>query len=218
MFDTLRFAVALLPLAAYANVLGLLRLRSAPTVMSGASDFVLLGMATMGLVAVGPMELFFPRAAFSLLGGWIWIVLLALYFFIVLLIALNLAPRLIVYGLDAAQLKVALVQALEEQSVASEWLGDIVHIPELGIRAHIESAGRASVSQLQATGKDQNLNGWFTLERLLVRKVASLALNQKRLAVLWLAASFMLFGLSVLWMSLDLPRLKQAISMFFGSD
>jgi hypothetical protein len=162
--------------------------------------------------------LFFPRAAYSLLGGWIWIVLLALYFFVLLLIALNLAPRLIVYGVDTPRLKQVVMEALEEQSIASDWMGEIVCVPELGIRAHVETAGRAAVAQLQATGKEQNLNGWFTLERLLVKKMAGMSTSQPRLALFWLSLSFALFGLGAMLLSSDLPRLKQAISMFFGGD
>ena len=95
MLDLLRFAIAILPLAAYFNVLGLMRLRSAPTVVSGAMDLLLLGLALLGVVAIGPIELFFPRAAYSLLGIWIWIVLIALYCFVLMLVALNTAPKLV---------------------------------------------------------------------------------------------------------------------------
>ncbi|MEQ1827227.1 MAG: hypothetical protein ABL921_14825 [Pirellula sp.] len=218
MFDLLRFATALLPLAAYTNVLGLLRLRASPTVLNGAMDFLLLGMAMVGLIAIGPIELFFPRAAYSLLGGWVWFVLLALYFFVVLLIALNLPPKIIVYGLDADDLKKAVCQILEEQQLQSDWLGDMLEIPILGIRAHIEQAGRASVSQIQSTGNKQQLNGWFELERMLVKKTSSMRTNQHRNGVIWLITSFALFGMAALFISTDLPRLKQAVSMLFGSD
>jgi len=215
MLDLLRFAIALLPLAAYANVLGLLRLRAKPTVLSGAMDILLLGLAAVGLVAIGPIELFFPRAAYSLLGSWVWVVLIALYVFVVMLIAMNSTPRLIVYGLDSQALRELLRHTLDEQQIRADWLGDLVELPELGIRACVEPASRSQVSQIQAAGKQQNLSGWLTLERLLVDKAAGLRATDRSQAAVWLAISFVLFGIASLLIGFDLPRLRETIAMFF---
>jgi hypothetical protein len=218
MLDLLRFAFALLPLAAYTNVLGLLRLRSCPTVVGGAMDFVLLGLAASGLMAIGPIELFFPRAAYALLGGWVWVILLALYFFVILLIALNTSPKLVVYGLDAAELKFAIRELLSEHQLSSEWLGDVVQIPELGVRAYIERAGRASISQIHSNGRDQNLTGWLSLERLLVQKLSKQRIDQRKQATALLLTSFLLFGLAIFFVSADLPRLGEVMSNLFHGD
>ena len=208
----------MLPLAAYTNVMGLLRLRSVPTVLSGALDFLLLGLAVVGLAAIGPIELFFPRAAYSLLGIWVWIFLLALYFFVVMLIALNTAPKLIVYGLDADALKSCVCDLLIENQVRSEWLGDIVVLPELGVRACVEQAGRTNVAHVHAAGGQQSLTGWLTLEKMLVQKVSSIRINQQRQAIVWLIASFILFGLAAVFVGNDLPRLQQTMSSMFDYD
>ena len=218
MLDLLRFALAILPLAAYTNVLGLLRLRSGPTVMSGAMDLLLLGLAIIGVVAIGPIELFFPRAAYALLGGWVWFVLIALYFFILMLIALNTSPKLVVYGLEAKLLKQHVCELLESQKIRAHWLGEFVEMPELGVRACIETAGRGSISQLKAAGKVQNLSGWFTLERLLVEKVATVATNQRGEAIFWLLTSFAIFGIAALLIGSELPRLQQVIAGMFESQ
>ena len=215
MLDLLRFAIALLPLAAYANVLGLLRLRTKPTVLSGAMDILLLGLAAVGLVAIGPIELFFPRAAYSLLGSWVWVVLIALYVFVVMLIAMNSTPRLIVYGLDSQAFRELMRQTLDEQRIQADWLGDLVELPELGIRAFVEPASRSQVSQIQAAGKQQNLSGWLTLERLLVEKAAGLRATHRSQAAVWLGISFVLFGIASLLIGFDLPRLRETIAMFF---
>ena len=218
MLDLLRFAFALLPLAAYCNILGLLRMRSVPTVLSGAMDFLLLGLAMVGLIAIGPIELFFPRAAYSLLGEWVWLVLLALYFFVVMLIALNGSPKLIVYGLSVDELKKSLCDALAESNMQSEWLGNIVELSELGVRASIEKAGRYSVSQIQSAGREQSLVGWFNLEQVLVKTLSKHRVRQHRHAVIWLLTSFVLFGVAVLMLSTELPRLKQAISVLLQGE
>ncbi len=218
MLDLLRFALAILPLAAYTNVLGLLRLRARPTVLSGAMDTLLLGLAVVGIVAIGPIELFFPRAAYSLLGGWVWFVLIALYFFILMLIALNSSPKLLVYGLDANQLKMQLCELLAENQIQADWLGSLVELPELGVRACIEPAARGCISQIQAAGKVQNLTGWFTLERFLVEKVSKMRTRQRREAAFWLVTSCALFGLAAVLISNELPRLQQAIAIFFEAQ
>ncbi len=218
MLDLLRFALAILPLAAYANILGLLRLRSRPTVLSGAMDTLLLGLGLVGVVAVGPMELFFPRAAYSLLGGWVWFVLIALYFFVLMLVALNTSPKLVVYGLDANALQHQLCALVEQQAIQAKWLGNLVELPELGVRACIEPAGRGRISQIQAAGKIQNLTGWFTLERLLVEKLSSVGVHQRREAILWLLASFAIFGFAAALISSDLPRLHDAVAGIFDAQ
>ena len=217
MLDLIRLAIAILPLAAYANVLGLLRLRSHPTVLSGAMDLVLLGLAVIGFIAIGPIELFFPRAAYSLLGMWVWIVLIALYLFLLMLLALNTVPKLVVYGLDHKTLRTQVCELLDDEQIRSEWLGDLVDLPELGVRACIEQAGSGAVSQIHAAGRQQNLTGWFTFERLLVAKVATTRINQRRQAILWLNTSFVLFGIAAVLIGKDLPRLQQVmISIFDG--
>ena len=218
MLDLLRFAVAILPLAAYTNVLGLLRLRSRPTVLSGAMDLLLLGLAVIGVIAIGPIELFFPRAAYSLLGIWVWIVLIALYLFILMLLALNTPPKLVVYGLDHEALRVQFCELLEEEHIRAQWLGDLVELPELGVRACIEPAGRGGVSQIHSAGGQQNLTGWFTLERLLVNKVSSVRNRQYAQGIALVCVSLLLLGIAVLLISNDLPRLQQAmVTLFEGS-
>lgn len=218
MLDLLRFAIAILPLAAYTNVLGLMRLRSAPTVVSGSMDLLLLGLALMGIVAIGPIELFFPRAAYSLLGIWVWIILIALYFFVLMLLALNTSPKLVVYGLDHRNLRLQFCELLEQERIRSEWLGDLVDLPDLGVSAYIEPAGRSCVSQIHSAGNHQNLTGWFTLEQLLVKKVSKSSIDQRGQACFWLLTSFMLFGVAVLLISNDLPRLKKVAASVFESD
>ena len=215
MLDLLRFAIAILPLAAYTNVLGLLRLRSKPTVLSGAMDLLLLGLAVIGIVAIGPIELFFPRAAYSLLGAWVWIVLIALYLFILMLLALNTPPKLVVYGLDHEMLRSQVCELLEQEQIRSAWLGYLVDLPELGVRACIEPAGRGSVSQIHAAGKQQNLTGWFTLEKLLLEKVAKTRINQRSQAIIWISVSFLLIAIAALLINNDLPRLQQVMADMF---
>ena len=78
-------------------------------------DLAIAGPGGDWFVAIGPIELFFPRAAYSLLGDWVWIVLIALYFFVLMLIALNTSPKLVVYGLDHGKLRLQVCELLENE-------------------------------------------------------------------------------------------------------
>ena len=181
-------------------------------------DLLLLGLASIGFIAIGPIELFFPRAAYSLLGVWVWIVLIALYLFILVLLALNTPPKLVVYGLDGNMLRSQLCELLEHEQIRSDWLGDLVELPELGIRAIVEPAGRGCVSQLHSAGGQQNLTGWFTLEKLLVNKLSSVQIHQAVPGTALIIVSLVLFGIAALLISNDLPRLQQAMVTFFDGS
>src|SRR3954462_2840465 len=68
--DPCRLAIALVPLAAYVLLLGLLNLRRRPFLTSGGCDVAALRMAMPGLVFVRLLELFRPEAATRSLGNY----------------------------------------------------------------------------------------------------------------------------------------------------
>jgi hypothetical protein len=218
MLDLIRLSVALLPLAAYFQVLGLIRLRSRPTILNGATDFFLLAMGLMGLIAIGPIELFFPRAAYAILGPWVWGVLIALYFFVIMLIALNSKFKLIVYGLDSEALKKTIQDGLSQEQFETSWGKDIVEIPSLGLRASIEKAGVSKTASLEAIGRSQNPMGWYTMEKLIAKNLKPNTTTQKIEAFRWIALSLFLFGTSAAMIAQDLPRLKRELAILFEPD
>jgi hypothetical protein len=218
MLDLIRLSVALLPLAAYFQVLGLIRLRSRPTILNGATDFFLLAMGLMGLIAIGPIELFFPRAAYAILGPWVWGVLIALYFFVIMLIALNSKFKLIVYGLDSEALKKTIQDGLSQEQFETSWGKDIVEIPSLGLRASIEKAGVSKTASLEAIGRSQNPMGWYTMEKLIAKNLRPNTTTQKIEAFRWIALSLFLFGTSAAMIAQDLPRLKRELAILFEPD
>ncbi len=216
--DPLRFAIALMPLALYAIVMGLLRLRAQPTVLSAALDMLLLGMAAMGMVAIGPLELFFPRAAFALLGNWVWALLIGLYLFGILLCAISLSPRLIVYGIDADELRSQLQRLLLDHSIEADWLEDIVILPKLGIRASVESAGPFRISQLCSAGRLQNVAGWYALEKLLVTELKGSHRSSAPFGVLFLCIGLLLGSAAATLLFVDRVKLHQIVSSLFERE
>ena len=62
-------ALAVGPLALYLLLIGTIRLRPHPFVTTGAKDTATLAIGLLGLVMIGPMELFFPQQAAVNLGA-----------------------------------------------------------------------------------------------------------------------------------------------------
>ncbi len=171
MLSPFHIAVALGPLAIYLLVVAMVRLMPKPLVVSGGRDIATMSMALIGFAMVGPMELFFPKAAAMVLGPKVWIMLFLLYVLGVLMVILAAKPRLIVYGLDEEELEEHLRALLAELDPQAEWLGENVQSGVLGISALVESAGPGRLSQIAAISHRQNLKGWFALEQALVMRL-----------------------------------------------
>ena len=102
--DPFRLAIALVPVAAYVLLLGVINARRRPFMTSGGSDLAALGVATSGLMFVGPLELFRPMAATRELGNYIWPMLLMFYWLWLVLVVLLSRPRLVVYNITMEEL------------------------------------------------------------------------------------------------------------------
>lgn len=216
MFDLLRIATALTPIALYAIVLGLMRTRSTPTVLSGAMDIMLLGFALSGMIFVGPIELFFPRGAYSILGVWTWVLLIVLFLFTLLLIAMSVPPKMIVYGLGREELARELNELFEENEIQAQWAGSVVILPELGIQACCETAGFGnSIAHLVATGRKQDPISWYNLERQLVMRLEKTTNQGKRTAFSWLFAGVAILFVVAAFVYTDIDRLTTIVQSTF---
>ncbi|QDV81792.1 hypothetical protein [Stieleria sp.] len=137
--------IALLPLVAYLLLLGMIRLSGRVLITTGGRDIAALGFSVVGLVAIGPGELFFPKAAAGVFGGWVWLALATFYGLIISLFALTARPRLVVYGRTPEQMLSPLLEAaLELDSEATcdrETLQ--VFLPQL--RVHLRAAGHQAI-------------------------------------------------------------------------
>jgi hypothetical protein len=163
-FDPLHTCIAFGPLAMYLIVLGSINLSPRPTVTSGTRDLVALGLAILGFVVVGPLELFLPEAAVTLYGGWVWGMLVASYLLLVVLVALTVRPRLVVYNTTTEQLYPVLEEVLARHDKQFRWVGTNVVSQELGLQFHVEVYAPLKNVQLVATGGQQSLDGWHKLE------------------------------------------------------
>ncbi len=190
MVDPLRLAYAILPIACYMVVLAMLRWRKHPTLLSKSFDLLLLGMACSGLVAVGPLELFFPRAAYSVAGNWVWLVLLALYFLSLLLVVFNAPPGVVAYGMDRRSLRSAICQHLESAQIPHQWQGDVLLIKSMSdpmsglggesirIQGAVLDGGMSDNAIFSAVGQKQDLVEWVRFEQALTDVVQKRAIEQ----------------------------------------
>ena len=164
-----QYAVAIIPVAIYFILIGVLRLRTRPMVTSGWRDTLTLGIASAGLVAVGPMQLFTPPQAVERWHSWVWVALLCLYVLGLTLILLNGKPRLIAYGLDHLQFREVLYQSAKLVDDQAHWSADVLSMPLSGMQLALEGTGSSRVQQATHVGMLQNLEHWMKLEHEFVR-------------------------------------------------
>ena len=133
--------IALLPLIAYLLLLGIIRLSGRVLITTGGRDIAAMGFAVAGLIAIGPGELFFPKAAAGVFGPWVWLALATFYGLIISLLGLTARPRLVVYGRTPEQMIQPLLEAGREldPDASSDRETLQVFLPKL--RVHLRAAG-----------------------------------------------------------------------------
>ena len=162
--DPFRLSVAVLPLAVYCLLLGLIHLMRRPLLTTGARDLAALGVAISGLVVVGPMELLMPEAAAMRFGEYVWVFLLSFYGLCVALLVLLSRPRLVIYNLSIEQLRPVLAEVVAAIDPGARWAGDSLVLPRLGVQLHLDYFPAMRHVTLVANGPRQNFEGWQRLE------------------------------------------------------
>ncbi|TWU32910.1 hypothetical protein [Novipirellula artificiosorum] len=167
--------LALLPLIGYLILLGVIRVIGRPLVTTGARDIAALGIAISGLVAVGPAELFFPAAAASAFGPYVWVSLALFYFLCVLLVALTSKPRLVAYGRSAQEIYEPLLKAAQTLDAAAT--GDPgrlqISMPTANVRLRIDGQPGADYAQIFAFEPNLTPHFWSQLQAHLREQVAT---------------------------------------------
>jgi Ca2+/Na+ antiporter len=162
--DTFSACLAFGPLAIYLVLLGLINLQRRPLVISGTRETLSLGLALMGLVIVGPMQLFMPQEAATRFGQFVWILLLGFYVLCLTLIIILSRPRLVVYHISPEDLRLALDAAARRIDAETTWAGKTVSLPLARVHLHVESFPPLGNVALLATSDDQSASGWRRLE------------------------------------------------------
>ncbi len=210
--DPLHFCIAILPLAVYAVLLGMINLWRKPFLTTGARDVAALGIAVSGLAIAGPMELFLPETAASRFGGFVWLLLIAFYGLCVSLFILLMRPRLVIYNSTMDQIRPLLVSVANDVDKESRWAGDCLTMPRLGIQVHLESFAPLRNVQIVSSGPNQNFDGWKTLERELGKGLSQVR-NRSNLWGLGLIVFASTIGIATaIWMFADQQAVSQALN------
>jgi hypothetical protein len=165
--DPLRFTIAVIPVAVYLLILGLINLRARPFVTTGARDIGALGIGVLGLMIAGPLELFLPETVAIRFGPYVWLFLLVFYGLGISLIVLLLRPRIVVYNATVEQIRPLITDISKTLDQKSRWTGDSMFIPNRRVHFHVEAVDWLRNVQIVATGNRQSFEGWREVERRL---------------------------------------------------
>jgi len=147
-----------------------------------------VALAGAGLGVVGPMELFFPSAAAARFGSFVWIMLLALYAMGVVLVALMLRPRLVIYNVSADALRPILAELVDSLDPDARWAGDSLVLPGLNVQLFIDHFATLRCASLSSAGANQSHAGWRRLEAALGHALAREDMARSPRGLLLLAA------------------------------
>lgn len=174
-FEPFPLLLALVPLIGYLTVMGLIRVSGSTLITTGARDIAALGLAISGLVAVGPIELFFPMAAATAFGALVWIVLATFYALCVALLAMTSKPKLVAYGRTPEEVYEPLLRAAKQ--IDPETVGDDkqLHLRLPNAKVHLHCSGQPGLDFAHVTSLEQNvpIAFWSRLLSRLRTEVAS---------------------------------------------
>ena len=210
--DPLHFCIAVAPLSVYFLLLGLLNLYGRPFVTTGARDAAALGIGICGLVIAGPMELFFPEAAASQYGSFVWILLISFYGLCVSLVVLLMRSRIVVYNVSLEQLRPILNQVAMEIDRKSRWTGDSLLIPDLHVHLHLEAVDWLRNVQLTSGGMNQSFEGWRKLEIELKQALSPIRVGPNLFGVGMLVVAGVMAVCSAAWMVYDPNSVAQTFN------
>tara|TARA_R110002049_G_scaffold2750_2_gene21563 strand:+ start:381984 stop:382664 length:681 start_codon:yes stop_codon:yes gene_type:complete len=203
-FEPFPLLLALVPLIGYLSLMGLIRVSGNTLITSGARDIAALGLAISGLVAVGPAELFFPMAAATAFGPFVWIVLIIFYALCVTLVAMTAKPKLVAYGRTAEEMYPLLLTAA--QQIDADAVGDDeqmqVELP--GAKVHLLAFSHPGIDFTYITSLEPNtsVTFWNLLLSNLRTQVASTPKTSPRQGYGMLLIAVGLASI-LLWQGLD---------------
>lgn len=215
VMSSLQIAIAITPLVVYLTFWAAVRIWGRAKVISGMADAYLLGIALSGFFLVGPLNLFLPEAAASRFGGFVWLLLLTLYFLVLSLLVLLDRPRIIIYNASFDQIRTLLSVIAEEVDKDTRWAGETCAMPQIQMQFHIAQSRWTRTVQLVAVGWCQNFTAWRSMEERLRYELAPVQRRSLRLSGLaLLAAALVLTLIATYGIYRDYDQMAQALTDF----
>jgi hypothetical protein len=214
--DPLRLAIAIVPLAAYVFLLGLVNLRRRPFLTTGGSDLTALGVALTGVAFIGPLELFRPEALTREFGNFIWLFLLLFYWLWLVVIVLVARPRLVIYNISREELHPILAETASRLDPEARWTGNHLTLPGLGVQLHLDSLDAMRNVSLVSSGSRQNIDGWRRLARELAGPLRRMRVKSNPRAIGFLLAALLLMAGSMAHLWNHPLELARGVSQVFA--
>ncbi len=217
MLNSFLIYLALTPLALYFVLLGLMNLTGRPFLVTGFRDQIVLFLALSGLIAVGPIQLFFPVNASWSYGPGTWILLIGIYVLVCALSLLLQRPSVNLYNLALTEFRPFFADSVVEWDPESRLAGDAVFMPTLGIQFYVESTPLTRTISLISAGPNQDWNGWKVFQEKLMeglkKQTESFSPNYSVGGFFMFLGLFMLIALHILiWV--DFAAFLKAIPDF----
>lgn len=191
-----------MPLIGYLGVLSLVRLSGSTLVTTGGRDIAALGVAIFGLIAVGPIELFFPRPAATLFGAKVWIALVVFYALCVALIALTSRAKLVIYGRTPNEAFEPLLAACQKIDPSASGDAETLQIVLPTARVRVRIAGQKMVDCAEVIAFEPNVTPsfWHRLLSEMRTELSKTKLSRPRYGFTMLMVASVLCGI-LLWNS-----------------
>jgi len=212
LIDPFRLAVATLPLGIYLLLLGGINVQRRPLLTTGSRDFTVLALAVLGLMIVGPLQLFMPQMAAMRFGSYVWAFLLVLYGLCIWLVVLLARPRLVIYNIRLDVLRPVLADVVARIDPNARWAGDNLVLSrkrksgadgEAVTQLHVEYFPIMRLVSLIAIGPHQSVGLWRQLETGLAAALGDVRGDPNPLGWLLLAIALLLVVAPTAYMAYD---------------
>lgn len=203
LIDPFRFSVAIVPLAAYSVLLGLIHLRRRPLLTTGARDLAALSLAVAGLIAIGPLHLFLPVTAAARFGPYVWLLLFALYGLLVTFLILSARPRLVVYNISTDALRPVLAEVAVGLDRGARWAGDSLFLPALGINLQLDGFPAMRCVSIVANSPHQDPGTWRRLEVALAGALRPIRVDPNPRGVIQIALGLAMLAVALVFVASD---------------
>jgi len=213
--DEFRICLALGPVAAYLLALGIVNLLRRPLLLSGAKDAAALGIAVSGFIIVGPLELFIPVAASVKFGPLVWVLMISLYAMGLVLVVLQMRPRLVIYNISMEELRPVLAELVPQLDSEARWAGDNLVLPGLHVQLHVDASPRMRNVSLVSSGPNQNYLGWRRLELALAYALREVEVPRNARGVAFAVAGAVLLTVLTVLVVSDPAAVAQAFVEMF---
>jgi hypothetical protein len=192
------WVLAGVPLASYLMLLAMIALRGRPLVTSGGRDLAALAIGLSGLVAIGPMQLFYPPLVAPGAALRVTVAMLLFFALCVIFAVLLMRPRLVIYNANRNDVRSALHRAADAVLPGSTLENDGVYFPPADVRLRIDGGQHGRVWQIMSWGTPLRPSNWRALRLAFARELGAQA--TARPTIPW-ALLIVAVGLSsiVLW-------------------